>query len=229
VGQTRILRHRGDARKVAVKWQELQSVSGECDVAVQIREARVEKGIGRLAVETLGRPGLARTAGRERCRERPAQVLLTVSNFKGDASSGELEAALGALLPTPEAYLKAHGVPFDMPSAPQPSAVAFDGPGATDAERRLARQVTLRPQRLLWVEPVYHDPGHRVHHEGELEFLATVGVDGRLSQAKVVTPLSEEQERQVVRVLSLWRMEPARKGDERLANRITERTVFRID
>src|SRR2546428_331568 len=44
VGQTLILRHRGDDKTVALKRGQLASLSGECDVVVEVRSADFERG-----------------------------------------------------------------------------------------------------------------------------------------------------------------------------------------
>ena len=54
-----------------------------------------------------------------------------------------------------------------------------------------------------------------------------VGKDGRLYQSKVTTPLGDHEEG-VLRVLPLWRYEPARRGDEPVAVRVRESVAFRI-
>ncbi|HEX9203442.1 MAG TPA: hypothetical protein VF964_05725, partial [Vicinamibacteria bacterium] len=44
VGQTLILRHRGDDKTVGLKRGQLASLSGECDVVVEVRSAAFERG-----------------------------------------------------------------------------------------------------------------------------------------------------------------------------------------
>jgi hypothetical protein len=216
VGQMRIYRHRGDDARASVKRQDLRSLSGDCDVVVEVRQARVERGTATLALEMLGRPRVARRGARqERCGNDQPQLTLNVSGV--DASSAAaLESALADVLQTPEAYLRAHSVTFDLP----PSSAPQEPPGE--------HVLTRKPERLLWVDAIQHDPRGRVHHEGEVEFTAVVGADGRLREPRLTTGLSESQERGVLRVMPLWRFQPARRGDAVVAARVTDRLVFRI-
>jgi TonB family protein len=78
------------------------------------------------------------------------------------------------------------------------------------------------------VDPWYHDSSGRLRQEGEIELEAVVGTDGRLHEPRVRTGVSPAHERAVLRVLPLWRFEPARRGEEPIAARILLRPVFRI-
>jgi len=80
---------------------------------------------------------------------------------------------------------------------------------------------------VLRVDPFYRDPGGRVHHEGETEFAAVVGEDGRLRSIGLKTPLASAHEEHVLKTLSLWRYEPA-MTDVAVAARIVGRCTFRV-
>jgi len=220
VGQTLILRHRGDDKTVALKRGQLASLSGECDVVVEVRSADFERGTARLNLQMVGRPRLARRGARqEHCSSDQPQVQLAVSGFAPGASVGDLQAGLGEVLQTPEAYLRAHGLTFDLPAA----AAATPVPVPT-AEHLLA----ARPERLLWADAIRQDPAHRVRHEGQVELEGVAGPDGRLHDVRLLTPLSVEHEESVRRVLPAWRYQPGRRGTERVAVRVREQFVFRI-
>src|SRR5262249_5664442 len=137
--------------------------------------------------------------------------------FDHGATATELEAALGQLLKTPEAYMKAFRVPFDAPEAK---------PGAAPpvAESR----ITTPPTRLFWADAVYQDPAKKVRHEGEVEIEGVVGLDGRLYQPRVLTSLNKEHEQCVLRVVPLWRFQPGKRGNEPAAAKVSERMVLRI-
>src|SRR5207245_9191779 len=94
--------------------------------------------------------------------------------------------------PTPEGYLRAYGVAFDLPSAGEPAVAASNETNAPDEERRLGRRVTSWPRKLFWVDPIYRDPRHVVRHEGEVEFEAVVGADGRLYRPRVIARSEKE-------------------------------------
>jgi TonB family protein len=95
-------------------------------------------------------------------------------------------------------------------------------------EMRLAAEVTRWPKKLLWVEPAYADPAHKVKHEGEVEVTGMVGSDGRLREAQIQTSLTEVHLRHIQRAFSLWRFEPARRGTQAVGARVTEKSVLRI-
>src|SRR6185369_1499109 len=54
VGQTRILRYRGNERKVTLKREDLARLGGGCDAAVDVRQASLEGGTLRLTLSHLG-------------------------------------------------------------------------------------------------------------------------------------------------------------------------------
>lgn len=213
----------GEAKSLGLKVGE-PLPKGDCDVAVEVRGASFDKGTLSVSLDTLGQGEVeGRMRGRD-CREVPASRRLTVS---GLASPDDAASALERLLTTPEAHLAARDVSFDIPAEkgpPKLAAVSSEGEG-TSEERSLGRQVTEWPKPLLAVHPVVSG---RVRHEGEMEFAGTVGADGRLYKPTLLTSLAQAQEEQVLKVFSLWRYEPAKKGQERVAARIRARATLRI-
>ncbi len=226
VGQKGVLRHRGDETKWSLDRKAAERQSGRCDVAVEVKAASFEKGVVQLRLEYLGQP--RSEAWRSQCRRQVAEVALRVTGFPPDAPADAVRSVIGRLLLTPEAWLAVRGIRFDLPSSPTEPKVAADrSTVAAEAEMRLARDVTRWPHRLLWIEPAYSDPG-KIKHEGEIEVAGIVGPDGRIYHPQVKTPLDEAHQRLIERSFPLWRFEPARKGNEPVAARVTERSVFRI-
>ena len=217
VGQTLVLRHVGDAAKPVLKRSELASARGECDVVVKVREARFDRGTAVLTTTMLGRPRLAhRGAREERCGNDQPQTVLTVSGFDAGASTADLEAGLAPVLQTPEAYLRARGVTFDVSAGKPPGEPTPD------------HFVTVKPVRLLWIDPVRLDPARRVRHEGEVEVEGVVGADGRFYDARLLTTLGSDDEQRVRELLPLWRFEPGKRGNDAVPVKVRERLVFRI-
>jgi hypothetical protein len=218
VGRTLVLRHVGNTAKVALKRSALASAAGECDVVVKVREARFDKGTAVLTLGMLGRPRLARRGAREeRCGDDQAQTILTVSGFDPATPNADLEAGLGPILQTPEAYMRARGVTFDIPAGKVPGEPAPD------------HLITVKPLRLFWVDAVRPDPGRRVRHEGEVEIEGVVGIDGRLYDGRVLSGLGGSgDEQRVLELLPLWRFEPGRRDKSLVPVKVKERTVFRI-
>ena len=270
VGRTAILRHRGDQGKWTVKRQDLRSAAGTCDVAVEVRQARFDRGTAVLTMDMIGRPRLPRRGARqERCGDDQPQITVSVTGFAPAAPTAELDAALADVLHTPETYLKAYAVAYELPAPVAPevakapavgkpeagkTAAAKTEAGKTEAGKTAAAKVestkaeessykvaalkvdvpiaehhlTKKPARVLWVDAITRDPRGRISHEAEVEFKAVVGSDGRVHHPQLSTPLSEDHEKRVLRVLPLWRFEPAQRGSDAAAAAVTERLVFRI-
>ena len=225
VGQLRVLRYQGDRQKVEVRKKDAAQLPGACDVAVEVKSAVLEKGAPRLVLEPIGSPNTERA--RPRCSAYPSTIALTLTGYESDAA-GTVAGRLDQILPTPDQYLRAYGVAFDVPAGSEP-AVAASTPHhaeATDEERRLERRVTTWPKRLFWVDATMRDP--KVRHEGEVEFEAVVGADGRLYRPKFVSGLDANHLAAIRRVLSMWRFEPARAGKDPVAAYANTRLVFRI-
>src|SRR5262249_29429044 len=153
-----------------------------------------------------------------------------ISGFEANAGAAEVNAVVDHLIPTPEAYLTARGVKFDLASDPKdPAVAAMMPPAGNDEERQLGRQVTAWPKRLLAVQPAFSDVSGRVRQESEIDFKGVVGVDGRLHQPKLGTGLGPSHEEIVLRALSFWRYEPAHnKADEKMPAHVAERLRFKI-
>lgn len=226
IGQAGILRHHGDQAKWSLDRKSAEGQSGECDVSVEVRDASFQKGAVQLRLDTLGEPRLE--GWRSRCKRHVPEVALRITGFRQDDPGPAITATIGRLLATPEAWLGAHRLRFDLPAAAEPKVAADRSTIAKEAEMRLARGVTSWPRRLLWMETAYADPRHRVRHEGLIEVAGIVGADGRFYAGQIVTPLEEPHQRQIRRAFPLWRFEPARKGTEAVAARASEQTVLRI-
>jgi hypothetical protein len=225
VGQQRVLRYQGDRDRVAVKKSDPAQLSGACDVAVEVKSAVLDKGAPRLSLETIGMPMTERA--RPRCKSFPGLITLTLAGYERDAA-GTVVGRLDQILPTPEQYLRAYGVTFDRPAGSEPAVAASspDHTGPTNDELRLQRRVTVWPRKVFWVEPAMRDP--RVRHEGEIEFEAVVGADGRLYRPALRGGLDPQHMAAIRRVLPMWRFEPARAGQEALPAYHTVKSVFRI-
>jgi hypothetical protein len=230
VGQQRILRFHGLKRELSLKMADVARQSGPCDVAVEVKSAVFTSGSARFSLQPIGQPRPEppqRRSGKSPCRVLPAEVSLSLSGLQG-SSPEKLTAEVGRVLLTAEGYLETtKGVRIDRPAGKDPKDVADATLTAEPDEQRLARAVTSGPRRLLAVDPVQRSANRKVRYEGQVEFVAVVATDGRLHKPRVTTSLGDYEE-QVLRVLPLWRYEPARRGDEPVAVRLTEKTVLRI-
>ncbi len=227
VGQGLILRGQGSESKLSFARKDLGRAGGGCDVAVEVKQATLDKGVLRLGLITLGRVALEKK-GASGCNSKQSGMQVAISGFAADAPAEAAQADVAKLLATPEAYLAASGVAFDRPAGPDPKQVASNEKDASMEERALARQVTSWPKPLLRVDPAYNDLSGRVRQETEVEVVAVVGDDGRPRRVVVRTPLSQSHEEQVRRAFALWRFEPAQRKEGALAARVTLRGSFRI-
>ena len=217
VGRTVIVRHVGDLPKALIKRAEIASARGECDVVAEVRQARFDAGAAVFTVHPVGRPRLAsRGAHQERCGHDQEQVVVTVSGFDPAATTADLEGPLGQVLQTPEAYLKDHGVAFDL--------AAGKAPGEPTADHF----VTTQPKRLLWIDTIRRDPSGKVSHEGEVDIEGVVGADGRIYDARLLTMINSEDEQRVRALLPFWRFDPGLRGGDRVPVKVKEHMVFRI-
>jgi len=222
-GELRILRHQGDQK--AVEARPGEPLSGDCDVAVHVRSVALEKGAARFSLDSVGLPKVRGQAAA--CKKAQPGLTLRLEGLTGDEAAADLRDRVDALLQTPAAYLASRGVDFDLPEEEAPTMVASRGFSGTD-ERNLGRQVTAWPQALLSVDPWYHHGSDRIHQEGEIELTAVVGTDGRLYDPEVKTGLSSSQELAVLRVLQLWRFEPAQGKEGPTGARVRLRPLLRI-
>jgi TonB-like protein len=217
VGRTVIVRHVGDQPRASLKRAELATARGECDVVAEVRQARFDGGAAVVTLHPVGRPRLAKRGARqERCGDDQEQIAVTVSGFDPAATTADIEGPLGQVLQTPEAYLKDHGVAFDLAA------------GKAPAEPTPDHFVTTRPARLLWVDTVRRDPSGKVSHEGEVEIEGVIGADGRIYDARLLTTINSEDEQRVRALLPFWRFEPGLRGGDRVPVKVRERMVFRI-
>src|SRR5512136_387834 len=107
-GALRVLLHKGDVRTLTVKAGE--SLTGDCDLAVRVRNVVFDKGTARLALETLGLPRVGER--RVRCKRLEPDLQLTLTGFPSGPVTPEVTARIDEVLLTPEAYLKAKGTAF---------------------------------------------------------------------------------------------------------------------
>jgi len=223
-GELRIIRHAGD--KQTVKARPGERPAGTCELAVRVRAVTFEKGTARFSLDTIGLPKVKGQAAR--CKRAQPGLLLLVEGLTELADAQIVRERVDEVLWTPEGYLESKGITFDLPPADAPAKVASREVFSGTTEQTLGRQVSVWPQELLSVDPWYYDASGRIRQEGEIEMDVVVGTDGRLHEPNVRTGLSSSHQRAVLRVLPLWRFEPARQKDEPVGAPIVLRPILRI-
>jgi hypothetical protein len=225
-GQARILPALGEKSKITVA-RGARLEKGTCDLAVLVASATLQAGTARLTLEPIGLPWVdMRPVGRP-CERPSRELTLIVSGLDPRAALPALSEEIDRVLQTPERYLAERGLDLKLKPAGVGGPLADKRLQARPEERMLARALTRGCQRALSVAPILRDDRKSVHYQGEVEFEAVVGADGRLREARLLGSLSVHAER-ILAALELWRFDPARRGDEPIAFRLEDRTVFRI-
>src|SRR4029450_7751004 len=94
-GRTLILRHVGDIARPTLSNTDLASLTGRCDVVVNVQQARWDGGAAHFTLNMIGRPRASRWGSREeRCDADRPQIVLAVSGFDPAISTADLDAAL---------------------------------------------------------------------------------------------------------------------------------------
>jgi len=223
-GEIRVLRHGGDEQTVKVRTE--KDLTGGCDVAVHVRTVALDKGAARFSLDNIGIP---KVRGRATpCQQARPGLLLFVEGLAEGTDASAVRAQVDRMLQTPEAYLESKGVTFDLPPGEAPVEVASREVHAPVNEKTLGRQVETWPEVLLSVDPWYHHGSGRIRQEGEVKVEAIVGTDGRIHTPQIKTGMSDSHERAVLRVLPLWRFEPAQGPDGPVGARVFLSPVLRI-
>jgi hypothetical protein len=223
-GAIRVLAHGGDEQ--TVKAGPKEDPAGGCAVAVHVRAVALEKGGARFSLDNIGLP---KVRGRAvPCQQARPGLLLFLEGLAEGTEASAVKARVDRLLQTPEAYLESQGVTFDLPPGDPPEVVASREVHAGVDEQTLGRQVKTWPEVLLSVDPWYHHGSDRIHQEGEVKVEVIVGTDGRVHAPQVKTGMGDSHAHAVLRVLPLWRFEPARGADGPVGARILLSPILRI-
>jgi TonB family protein len=210
VNQKLILRHAPAVVEMKLKTSQLASLAGECDLAVQVRKAKWSHGKLSLLLDTIGEPSPLH------CRQISSPYELEVSGFKHDESSETVAASLRLVLQTPEEYLAAKGIMFNRPPGPDDESPVNAGAGVTPAKA------------LLSVNSEFSDEARRAKFQGSVVVAFVVGTDGRIHQARVVRGGDMGLGEACLRVLPLWRFEPARQADKLVASQSHLEMTFHL-
>jgi len=137
-----------------------------------------------------------------------ANFKLMISDVRSEDLTAGLETTLGNLLMTPDAFLAFNGI--------QPAAPSTNIPGKT------------QPRILLMIPPQYTDSARKARLQGSVDFSFVVGADGRIEDPKIVQGLGSGLDEQTLRVLPMWRFEPARLDGKPVATQTKANTVFHL-
>ncbi len=202
VGKSLILRSYGDLLKVTVKRKNIGQPAGTCDKAVEILKATQKKDKVIFRLEQIGN---IMVGGPSRCYNVWTETEFAISDL-GDISSQDFAAMLQDVFLTPEAYLARNGRPFNFMPSEETGPVVTAG-----------KDVSL-PRPVLQIDPTLTDEARRSRIEKSLVRVNIVfGTDGRIHSPRVMASPGYGLDQQALRVLPLWRFEPARQGDKLVA------------
>jgi len=218
INQKLILRNLGDQQEVKLKKDRVHDLSGSCDIAVIVEAATWDRGTVRFNLEDIGHPWVAgsqRGQGRS-CKSVYSNTMLEISGFGRDEHPDSLRAVISEVLLTPEQYLTAHGVSFDLAQGP-------------DDEVASKTQSPVRPPRaLLTVDPTFSEEARQLKYQGTLLLNVVVGADGRPHRVRVARALGKGLDEMALKALPMWRFEPARQQDKPVAAEMTIEVSFKL-
>lgn len=198
-----------------VKAHELGKKRKGCDAPVEVKGLERKKKdlviklerIGQLVVEgkSMGCTGFLPTG------------TLTISGIAANEPDEKVRALLDQMLKTPEAYLAARGIAFDLPPAvPATPPVERLGPGSQ------------QPRPLLTVTATYSEEARMARVSGVVLIRVMVGADGRIHNAAIIKGVGAGLDQQALRVLPLWRYLPARINGQPVSFYSTVEMNFRV-
>jgi len=211
--QKLILRHVGDNPKVKVKQKDLAAVKGVCDIAVEVKQAAWNRGTAQLRLEPIGTLLLIAGKRQGNCKMIGVEISLEIDGFASNEPPDSVSAAIGEILQTPEQYLAAHGVEFKLP------------PGSEDEP---ATKPVIQPKILFQVIPEYTEAARKSKYRGTVITSFVVGTDGRIHRPRTVKGAGMGLDENVLKVLTLWRFEPARQNDRPVAAESTVENTFNL-
>src|SRR5438309_5939261 len=202
IGQKLLMRHFGDIKDIKVKQKDLTSSKENCDIAIQIKDATWDKGKALFIWEDIGTPYMPGKPGGV-CHNVYEEGTLTITGFAADEPATSLADSLRKVLQTPEQFLEAAGISFMLPPERDlPDAVGVpEGP--------------FTPAKTLFiVNATFSEQARKNKYQGSLAIVFYVGTDGRAHSPKISHPLGMALDEQALKVVSMWRFEPARKLDQ---------------
>ncbi|HEX2663328.1 MAG TPA: energy transducer TonB [Candidatus Acidoferrum sp.] len=215
VGQRLILRHYAGTSNPRAKEKDLISKRGGCDEAVEVMNVAFKDSSLQLQLRNIGSPTVRQK--NIACSTLPDVYSFKVTDFDFDQPRDDAENAIEHLLQTPEAYLAAYGIAWDLPpSSENGSPVDFPYPG-------------LRPPEvLLSVQPYYSEENRKVRIQGTVDIKCVIGTDGLIHAPVIERGLTKELNQLALEAMTFWRLRPVSDGSRAVAARVPVQISFRI-
>jgi TonB family protein len=216
IGQKLLMLHFGSFKDTKVKKKDLTSTKENCDIAIQVKDATWDKGQALFVWEDIGTPYMpGKPAGV--CKNVYEGGTLTITGFASDEPAASLADSLRTVLQTPEQFLEAAGISFTLPPEP-------DLPGEVGIP-----ETPFTPAKALFmVNATFSEQARKNKYQGTLAVRFYVGTDGRAHSPKISHPLGMGLDEQALKVVSMWRFEPARKHDQPVPAKMSIETSFSL-
>ena len=210
------MRHYGGTSNPKAKEKDLVSKKGGCDEAVEVLGVTLEGSSLRLQLRNIGTPSIGYKS--KGCMtELPDLYSFKVTDFDLNQPRDEAENAIGHLLQTPEAYLTAYGIAWDLPpSSEDESAVDYPHPGLT------------APEPLLSVQPVYSEENRKAHIQGTVTIKCVIGTDGLIHGPIIEKGVAKELNQLALDATKFWRLRPVSDGSRAVAVKTTVEIMFKL-
>jgi hypothetical protein len=213
VGKRLILRGYGDLQTVTVKRTNLASPEGACDRAVEILNATQKKNRVEFRLEQIGNINAGVPS---HCSHVWLETEFLITDLD-DISPQDFSLMFQDVFLTPEAYLAKLGRPFNLQQTDELGPIVMAGKDAT------------YPKPILQVRPTVTEEARKMRIDKSYLLLsAVVGIDGRIHSPQITRNPSYGLDQQSLRVLPLWRFEPARQGDKAVSIQIQLELAFAV-
>lgn len=213
-GRELILIKGGDQTKVKVKKSQVNRLKGSCDAAVVVKRADWKAGSVQFKLHGIGRP-VVMNQRHGHCSRIQNEIVLEFSEFAPDEPVDSLVNSIRQVLQTPEEYLAYNGIPFSIP------------PGTED-QIPIKPSPPTHPTLLLSVSGNYSEEARAARLQGTVQLRLVVGADGRAHRVRLVRGLGLGLDENAIKVMPLWRFEPARQGEKAIAMESTIEMHFNL-
>ena len=221
VGQKLILCRFGDKDEANIKRESLSRQGRGCDAAVEIREAGLKGDKLRLRLEHIGVPVIP-PKKRQSCSAYPIETILTVSGIGKQEPTSAIVQTLSQIIQTPDEYLTTNGVLL------RSQRKQLGAPVVELANSSETPPGITRARLALIVNAAYPDDARRRRIQGVVRVAIEVGTDGLVQSARILKGVDPSLDRQVLRVLPLFRFEPGQKDGQVAVVRTQMEMSFRL-
>jgi TonB family protein len=216
VGRQFLLREYGDQDEtIKIKKENVAKYKGVCDVAVEVRDARLAKEDLKFKIEMLGFVTREFTTPSACPYLQVETKAVIISGLSGQETEADLENAIGHVLLSPDAYLDSYRVPaipqVDDPETPVIARAPIGG----------------GPRLLLSVDASYPVGLRQKGHSAQVTIGFIIGRDGRVHEPMILNGTGSAFDTLMLGLLPLWRFTPAQQDGQSVAMRTSVTTAVK--